>query len=73
MHRLKSGKKLAVVVCPNLDGFHPALFVQYLITDKRIYDEPSFELACQIINRNPHLEMVPIERTCSYCKRRGVK
>ena len=70
---VKTGK-LCVVICPNKDKFHGEnLFVQYIITDKKIYDEPDYDTAMSLIKWHPHLRMVCLERTCRYCKKRGVK
>lgn len=71
---MPSDKKIGLVICPNLDGWHETpLFVSYIIYSK-IIDDPNHQTCLRILKHFERVRDVEVVyRTCIHCRRRGCK
>ena len=68
---LATRQKIGIVVCPNLDGWHEHPFIEYVIWNHKILDDPDPQACLRIVKAYDGMRDVEIvERTCIYCQKR---
>ena len=75
----KDLKRIVMVVCSNTHKFHPTLYMRYIfwreesggVTRTCMLDDPTFEEACDIVNRTglQIKNWIIVEADCFYCRK----